>query len=156
MLNLDSQLQILIDEAPNHGVSALVMEKAVIPALKLFALQLQHSKYYLLTSSQDAWMITTLSHRQHPQREKRVIYAFSSRKDAQGFQGIADSSLKIVSIPVTHLLFELFALKTVDSLIFLENSSNLEKGKEIQRENLQNIIEKQMQRLKFPPPSFYA
>ena len=41
---LDEQLQILINEAPQYGVPALVMEKAVVPVLRLFANELQHNQ----------------------------------------------------------------------------------------------------------------
>ncbi len=153
MNQLDQQLQALINEAPQYGVPSAVMETAVSPVLKLFALQLQHPNYYLLVSANQSLIVTTLSHRQQPQAEKRVIYGFSSEKEAQAFQGVANSSLNIVSFPVTHLLFELFALKEVDSLIFMDNS--LEQGKEIQRDNLQKAIQQQIQQLKFSS-DFYA
>lgn len=156
-MNLDEQLQTLIDQAPNHGIPKIVMEKAVIPPLQLFALQLQHPKYYLLQTPDQSWIITTLISQNTPlAEEKRVIYAFSKEKDAQNFQGISQSPLKIVSLPVTHLLFQLFSVNEIDSMIFMETAGNLEQGKEIQRANLQKMIYQEIQRFKLSPPSFYA
>jgi hypothetical protein len=156
MLNLDQQLQILRDEAPNQGIPLEIMDKAILPTLKLFALQLQHPQYYFLISPQQGWVVTILGHRQSPETEKRVIYVFANRKDVRSFQGVADPSLGIGSLPVTHLLFQLFSLKEVDSLIFIENSSDLQQGKEIKAENLRQIIQQQIKRLKGSNSSFYA
>ncbi len=159
-MKINEQLQNLIDEAPQHGVPAAVMEASVTPALKRFAQKLQHSHYYVLHSSDPfgdgfaarAWVITTLSHREQPQRQKRVIYAFATRKDATSWQGIASFQGDILSVPVTHMLFDLFACDRVDSIIFLETPGNIEQGKEIARSSLQNIIQKQLKQLK-PSPS---
>ncbi|MGK7932983.1 MAG: hypothetical protein AB4041_16350 [Microcystaceae cyanobacterium] len=156
MLNLDQQLQILREQAPDYGVPIQIMDKAILPALKLFSLQVQHSEYYFLTSSQQGWVVTTLGHRQSPEIEKRVIYAFANRKDVRSFQGVSDPSLKVSSLPVTHLLFQLFSLKEVDSVIFIEASDNLQQRKEITGESLRQIIQQQIKRLKGSDSSFYA
>lgn len=156
MIDLEQQLQILRDESPKYGVPTEIMEKAVIPTLKLFAIQLQHSKYYFLTSPQQGWVVTTLGRRQALNEEKRVIYVFANRKDVHSFQGVADTSLRVVSLPVTHLLFQLFSLKEVDSMIFVENSNDTAQTKEIERATLQQIIQQQIKRIKQSDSSFYA
>jgi hypothetical protein len=152
-MNLDEQLQILINEGPEHGVSKAVMEKAVIPALKFFASQLQHTHYHVLHSQDRSWLVTTLRHREKQQSDKRVIYAFSTRKDAASFQGITTPDIRIISLPATHILFQLFAVDRLDSIIFMEMAGKKEQGTEIERAKLQNIIDQQLRRLKLKPSS---
>ncbi|MEA5532849.1 hypothetical protein [Crocosphaera sp. XPORK-15E] len=149
---LDEQLEILIKEAPQHGVPSPVMEKAVAPTLKFFASQLEHSKYYVLHGQNRSWLVTTLSNRKKPQEEKRVIYGFTTRRDAETFQGIINPEIRIISIPVTHLLFQLFSVEYIDSIIFRETPGNKEQQIEIQRDKLQNIIQQQLRRLKLTIP----
>lgn len=150
---LDEQLEILIHEAPQQGVPIPVMEKAVAPTLKLFASQLQHEKYYVLQGKNHSWMMTTLSNRKNPKEEKRVIYAFATKKDAETFQGIINPEIRIISIPVTHLLFQLFSVESIDSMIFRELPGNKEQQAEISRAKLQNIIQQQLRRLTLNPPN---
>lgn len=150
-MKLDRQLQILIDEAPQHGVPSLVMEQVVSPVLKAFATQLQHLEYYVLQSRDRDWVVSTISHIERPQQEKQVIYAFSTSQDATNSQENFDLQMTSVSLPVTHILFQLFALESVDSIIFLETPGKLEKGTEIFRARLQESIQKQLQQLKTPP-----
>ena len=149
---LDQQLQILINEAPQHGVPIPVMQKAVAPTLKFFASQLQHEKYYVLHGKNRSWLVTTLSNRRNPKEEKRVIYAFSTKKDAQTFQGIINPEIRIISVPVTHLLFQLFSIESIDSLIFREVPGDKQQQIEIARAKLQNIIQQQLRRLKLKSP----
>ncbi|MGK7879329.1 MAG: hypothetical protein AB4060_04425 [Crocosphaera sp.] len=149
---LDEQLQILINEAPQHGVPIPVMQKAVAPTLKFFASQLQHEKYYVLHGKNRSWLVTTLSNRRNPKEEKRVIYAFSTKKDAQTFQGIINPEIRIISVPVTHLLFQLFSIESIDSLIFREVPGDKQQQIEIARAKLQNIIQQQLRRLKLKSP----
>ena len=149
---LDEQLQILINEAPQHGVPIPVMQKAVAPTLKFFASQLQHEKYYVLHGKDRSWLVTTLSNRKNPKEEKRVIYAFSTKKDAETFQGIINPEIRIISVPVTHLLFQLFSVESIDSLIFREFPGDKQQQIEIARPKLQNIIQQQLRRLKLNPP----
>ena len=148
---LDKQLEILINEAPQHGVPIPVMEKAVGPTLKFFASQLQHEKYYVLQGKNNAWLVTTLSNRKNTKEEKRVIYAFSTKKDAEAFQGIINPDIRIIFLPVTHLLFQLFSVESIDSVIFRDVPGNKKLEVEIPRAKLQNIIQQQLRRLKLTP-----
>lgn len=147
MMNIEQQLQILIDNAEKNGVSVVVMEKAIAPILKEIAQRLNYLQYYILQSPERNWIVTTLSHRENPQLEKKVIYAFVTPEDAQQFQGVNASDIKLEPFPSTHLLLQLFALKPVDSLIFLDNSGNLDQGKEIQRLSLEQLITEQLKSL---------
>ncbi|MDJ0659306.1 MAG: hypothetical protein QNJ42_07405 [Crocosphaera sp.] len=148
----EEQLETLIHEAPQHGVPIPVMEKAVAPTLKFFASQLQHEKYYVLHGKNRSWLVTTLSNRKNPKEEKRVIYAFATKKDAETFQGIINPEIRIISVPVTHLLFQLFSVESIDSIIFRDLPGNKEQQTEISRAKLQNVIQQQLRRLKLTPP----
>ncbi|PSF36588.1 hypothetical protein C7H19_12975 [Aphanothece hegewaldii CCALA 016] len=153
-MKLKKQLKILADEAPQYGIPFKVMEKAVIPVLVAFAQQLRHEEYYILQNKAGDWIINTLSHRHQPKIEKKVIYAFSTSQDAAQYQNTANS----VAIPVTHLLFQLFALGQIDSIVFLEKSGNLNDGVEISRTEIQTSLQHQLKQLKdsFSTPSNLA
>ncbi|MDB9447492.1 hypothetical protein PN447_14445, partial [Anabaena sp. CS-542/02] len=47
-------------------------------------------------------------------------------------------------VPVTHILFQLLALEPVDSIVFLETPGQTTHTVEIQRSELQNILQNQM------------
>lgn len=144
-MDIDQQLQTLIDQAPQDGVTPAVIKNAVNPVLKEFTAELKYSEYFVYQSIEGNWLLTTLSNRQNPDREKKVIYAFSRLDDAKQFQGNgADAQLTAQPMPTTHILFQLFALKRLDSIIFMETPGNLNRGTEIHRQELQSAIQKQL------------
>lgn len=145
-MNLDQQLEILIENAPQDGVTPTVIEKAVAPILKIFAQQLQHLEYYILQTFQKNWVVTTLQNRATPHLQKKVIYAFTTLQDARTFQGTNDPNILATLFPVTHIIFQLFAMKEVDSLIFMEQGGNLTTGAEIHQKDLQENIQNQLQK----------
>jgi len=151
-MELDRQLKGLIDDAANYGVSPVVIEKAIAPVLKLFANQLQHLEYYVLQNLEEDWVLTTITNPQLKQ-DKRVIYAFISVRDAAAFGGKTNPDLIAMSIPIAQLLFRLFSLQQVDSIIFLENAQNLNQGIEIEREHLSELIQQQIKQLNNIPPN---
>lgn len=151
-MTLEQQLAEIINDAPNHGVPAFVVEKAIAPIIKLFAAQLQHIEYYVLQNLAEDWILTTITNPQLAQ-EKKVIYAFISVQDAATFQGKINPDLIAMPISVVQLLFRLFSLQQVDSIIFLENSQNLNQGVEIQRERLSKLITEQIKLLSQTPPN---
>ncbi|MFY7931884.1 MAG: hypothetical protein ACOVO7_04450, partial [Microcystis aeruginosa] len=102
-MKLKAQLHILSREAVNYGLATVVMEEAVNPVLAAVARQLKHLQYYVIQNSQGDWLLTTLAHRQQPQQEKRVIYAFATEKMSLSAQNTANSPLSTLLIPVTHL-----------------------------------------------------
>jgi non-ribosomal peptide synthetase component E (peptide arylation enzyme) len=152
-MELEQQLQILIDEASQYGVPSLVMRLAVTPVLALFAEQLQHLEYFVVQNLAQDWILTTITNSNQPQQEKQVIYAFATAKDAANFQGSADPNAIAVPLPVTHILFQLFSLKQVDSLIFFDIPGNWQTGKEVNRAYLQTMIKEQLQQLTKIPPN---
>ena len=153
-MNLEQQLEIIINDAANYGVPSIVVERAIAPVLKLFASQLQYSEYYFLQNLAEEWVLTTITNRRLEQEEgkKKVIYAFVSVRDAANFQGKDNPELIAMPIAVIELLFRLFSLQQVDSIIFLEDSQNLNRGVEVKRELLSQAIARQLQQLTQTPP----
>jgi hypothetical protein len=151
MMELEQQLATLINEAADYNVSPVVIEQAIAPVIKLFAGQLQYLEYYVLQNIELDWVLTTISNPQI-QQEKQVIYAFVSVQDAAIFQRKINPDLIAMPIPIAQLLFRLFSLEQVDSIIFLENSQNLNQGVEVKRSNLVHLIKQQLQQLNSPPP----
>jgi hypothetical protein len=151
-MTLEQQLQVIIDDAANYGVPSSVVEKAIAPVLKLFAEQLQYLEYYVLQNLAEDWVLTTIT---NPllQQSKKVIYAFISVQDAATFQGTANPDLIAMPIDVVQLLFRLFSLQQVDSIIFLENSLDLNYGVEIERDRLSQLIRQQIEQLGNIPPN---
>lgn len=154
-MDINKQLDIIINEAPEYGVPEEIMKKAVVPVLQFFASQHEHTDYFVLHTQDRHWIVTTLSNRKQPQITKRVIYGFSTRKDAMSFQGIVNPDVYVVPLPITHLLFQMFAVDQVDSIILMDIPNNTMEGTEIERANLKNMIQQQLRRVKLDlPPQF--
>ena len=145
-MTLEKQLQIIIDDAAEHNVPPMVIKKAIAPVLRLLAEQLHHLEYYVLQNLAEDWVLTTIANPKL-QLEKKVIYAFVSVRDAAAFQDSANPDLIATPIPIVQLLFRLFSLQQVDSIIFLEDSQNLNRGIEIERERLSKLIQQQIEQL---------
>ena len=141
-MNLDQQIQLLIDDAPNDGVTPNLI-KAIAPGLKQLASNLRHEQYYIVQTLDSDWLVTTIRNRQ--EAEKRVIYAFPTLQDSFATSS-AQSLAQLVALPmpVTHILFQLVALQSVDSIIFLENSGEATDGYEINRRAIQKLIQAQI------------
>lgn len=143
-MDLDQQIQVLIDDAPQDGVTPQVV-RAIAPVLKLLGAKLRHLQYYILQSLDRDWVVTTLSDRSNRKITKNVIYAFPTLKDASAATDAEDPQVIAVPIPITHLLFQLFALETVDSIIFFDTPGDLNTGIEIKPADLQNLIQQLQQ-----------
>ena len=151
MMNLDKQIQLLIENAPEDGITPRVVA-AIAPGLKLLAGKLRHLQYYILQSLDERWVLTTLSNRANPELEKRVLYAWAALKDISAVSAAGlDPQVIAVPIPVTHILFQMIALETVDSIIFLETPGDVTTGIEIRREDIQNLIQVQLKQNSFSP-----
>ena len=150
-MELEQQLKLLIADAANHGVPTTVMELAIAPVLKMLATQLQYEEYYILQNLESDWVLTTISNAKLKQ-QKKVIYAFVTVRDAATFQGKRDPDLIATPISVTQLLFRLFSLHQVDSIIFMNNSPNLNNGIEVLRDRFLDLIQQQIEKLKQTPP----
>jgi len=152
-MDLDQQIQSLIDKAPPDGSTPQIL-KAIAPALLLLAQQLKHLEYSSLQTFEQSWAITVLSNLKQPGREKRVIYAFPSLQDASlAATAAGDRAKRPVSMPVTHILFQMLALEGLDSIVFFETPGNLEVGTEVRREQVQNLINVYLQQYRSTPQS---
>ncbi len=151
MMELDAQLSGLIEDAANYGISPVVIEQAIAPVLKAFANQLQHLEYYVLQNIEEKWVVTTIANPQLKQ-QKKVIYAFKSVRDAGVFAKKSQADAIARPIAIAQLLWRLFALEQVDSIIFLEDSHNLNRGIEIERSHLLKLIQDQIEQLTEIPP----
>jgi hypothetical protein len=140
-MSLDEQIQELIDDAPDQEEMAAQI-KAIAPALKRLAQQLRHLQYYIVQTLDQDWAITTLSNNDQPDLEKTVIYAFPTLKDVnQSPYPMQDANLIALPVPVIHILFQMLAMDLIDSTIFFETPDNLITGTEIQRVDVQAMVE---------------
>lgn len=153
-MNLDEQIQLLIGNAPQDGITPQVVA-AIAPGLKRLAGKLRHLNYYILQSLDRGWVLTTLSNRANPDFEKHVVYAYPTLQDipVSSAAGL-DPEVIAVSVPVTHILFQLFALETVYSTVFFETPGDLTTGTEIRREDIQNLIQVQLRQNSSTPSAF--
>jgi hypothetical protein len=147
-MNLDEQVKKLIDGAPD--VESRKSVKEIAPILQQAAETLPQTTYYICQSQQGESMITTLRHHRQPELEIKVIYAFLNTEDIARFDRGSLVNEAAVEVPVIQLLFYLLAFPEIDRLVFLNNSQNLDLGKEISRQSLEDSIE---QRLQQPPKS---
>ncbi|HBB33548.1 MAG TPA: hypothetical protein DDZ80_24305 [Cyanobacteria bacterium UBA8803] len=152
-MDLAQQIQALIDNAPSDGTTPQMVE-AIAPVLTLLASQLKHEEYHILQTLDRGWVVTTLSNRAQPEVEKNVIYAFPTLKDAADFQSGWDPQIIAVPVPVTHILFQMLALDTVNSTVFFDTPGNLAAGTEVRRDDLQRLIQTQLQQTWSAPRSY--
>jgi hypothetical protein len=150
-MDLDQQIQALLEKAPRDGSTPQILQ-AIAPALVLIAQQLQHLEYSILQAVDQSWALVVLSNLKEPGREKRVIYAWTSLKDASQTAAAAGDRLRPVLLPVTHILFQMIALEGLDSIVFFESPGNQEVGTEIPREQVQNLINVYLQQYRSAPP----
>ncbi len=142
-MNLDQQIQTLIDGAPDVESRMSVM--AIAPILQQVAATLPQTTYYICQSPQGESVITTLKHHRQPNLEIKVIYAFIRVEDISVFDRGSLATQLAVEVPVIQLLFYLLAFPEIDRLVFLNNSQNLDIGKEISRQSLEDSIAKKVQ-----------
>ena len=147
-MTLEEQIATLVAEAPQDGRIRVAIAKAVAPVLQAtIAGQLQHLEYQILQSGDRGdWVVTTLAHRQDPNKEKRVVYAFAAAADARAFYQGTDPQAILVEFPVAQLLFRLLSLP-VESIVFFDRPGDLQNGHEIERSALQAQIQQQLQSL---------
>lgn len=148
-MNLDQQLDILINEAPNYGVPSLIMEYGVIPVLRTYAQQLDYHQYYLRQTLERNLVVTILSNKNNGDIEKRVIYAFPTLNDAAEFPDtkIDDTNIVAEQVSICQILFQMFTMKEVDSIIFIDQPENYQKSKEIYCNKLQDAIQENLKLL---------
>lgn len=144
-MDLEAQIQLLIDNAPQDGITPQLIA-AIAPVLNAVGQKLRHSQYYILQDMEEHWVLTTLSNRTNPKLEKCVIYAFPRLQDAlASVSAVPDPQVIALPIPITHLLFQLVALEPVDSIVFFETPGTNVDTVEVQRSNLQTLIQQRLQ-----------
>jgi hypothetical protein len=144
IMDLQAQIQLLLDNAPQDGVTPQIVA-AIAPALGAIAKKLRHPQYYILQHLEQGWVLTTLSNRANRDLEKRVIYAFPTLQDVPGSASAGlDPQIIAAPILVTHILFQLVALEPVDSIVFFETPGTTHNAVEVQRVELQKLIAEQL------------
>lgn len=147
-MELEQQIQELVNGAPQDGKTPKAV-RAIAPALRQIAEQLKQTQYYILQTLDQQWVITTLSS-QAESEVKNVVYAFASRQDvALGSQARQNSQMIALPIPVIHLLFQILALNTVDSIIFFDTPGDTEMGTEIRCQEVQELIQVQLKQTRW-------
>jgi predicted lactoylglutathione lyase len=148
MMDLETQIQLLINNAPQDGQTPQIVA-AIAPTLLALAQKLQHTRYYILQNSQGNWVLTTLSNRSNPEIEKRVIYAFPTLQDVSLSSSAGlDPQILAKAMPVIQILFQLVALEPVDSIVFRETPGSNNHTVEVQRQEFQTLIQQQLQQQK--------
>ncbi|HHP7230993.1 MAG TPA: hypothetical protein ACFCUY_09055 [Xenococcaceae cyanobacterium] len=146
-MDLTQQLQILIDDAPKYGLSTVVIQQAIAPVLEILGQRLGHTEYYILQNLSDQWVVHTISQQDSNEASKQVIYAFSSLEDAASFQGKQNPDILAAPLPITHILFRLFSLSSIDSMVFFTQPDDLNTAIELKRSDLQSLIQQQLKKL---------
>ena len=149
-MDLDLQIQTLIEKAPRDGSTPQILE-AIAPALLLLAQQLQHREYFILQTVEQSWAVTVLSNLKQPGSEKTVIYAFPTLKDASRAAVAGGDRAVPVPLPVIHILFQILALESIDSMVFFETPGSVETGTEVSREQVQKLIGAYLQQYRSNP-----
>lgn len=141
MDDLKEQIQSLIQNAPDDGVTGPTVE-AISPVLLAIANRLKHPQYYILQTLSRSWVMTTLSNRREPDVRKNVLYGFPTLKDAASDPNTAKNpQIMAIPTPATHILFQMLALKSLDSIIFFDIPGNLKQGTEIQKQEFQAMVQ---------------
>ncbi len=152
-MDLDEQLRDLIEDAPQDGTTPALVE-AIAPILKQLATQLRHLHYYVVQTLDKNWAVTIISHQSQLELQKQVIYAFPTLKDVtSGPYPLKDPQMIALPVPVVHILFQMVAMDTVDSVIFFEVPGNTLVGTEIQRLELQSLIQNHLRQQQVFPES---
>lgn len=143
-MTLDEQIDDLIRNTPSTVVPANFVA-AIAPTLRAIAEQLKHGQYYVLQNLDQNWVMTTLSNRNQPNTRKNVIYAYPTLADAAASQAtIKDPQVMALPVPVVQILFQLLAMKPVDSLIFSETPGQAGQGIEVRRQDLEALVQAQL------------
>jgi hypothetical protein len=147
-MDIDQQIQELIANAPSDGKTPTLV-RAIAPALKDIAGRLNQLEYYVVKTSDDAWVTTTLRKRKNPSVEKKVVYAYPTLADARR-SSIHPEHADVLAtvIPVTHILFQMLAMKTVNSTVFFEQPGQASPAIEVSKQQLVDAVQAAYRRQK--------
>ncbi|MEM8642958.1 MAG: hypothetical protein AAGG51_29700 [Cyanobacteria bacterium P01_G01_bin.54] len=147
-MSLEQQVIPLIQQAPDYGVNAVVMEQAIAPVLLELARSLAHPEYYLLQGPNQQWVSNTLVPKESQFPTKTVINLFMDEASALAFPNQTGEPLTAQRVPVVELLFQLLALKPIESFLIHEEPLPTQKIEEIKRSELQKAIQQSLQQFK--------
>jgi hypothetical protein len=143
-MELDAQVDLLVRNAQDNGLSPVAIT-TIAPVLLAVAGQLRHGQYYVLQTLEQGWVMTTLTHRNQPDSQKNIVYAYPSLKDATESQANnLDPQVMALPVPVVHILFQLLAMKPVDSLIFCETPGQNGQRLEVRRQDLEFLVQSRL------------
>lgn len=143
-MTLDDQIADLIQNTPSHLINPDAVA-AIAPTLRAIAVQLKHPQYYILQNLEQSWVMTALTNRTQPNTRKNVVYAYPTLQDAAASQAtIKDPQVMALPVPVINILFQLLAMKPIDSLIFCETPGQASQGIEVRRQDLEALIQAQL------------
>ena len=151
-MTLNQQIQVLVQEASQYGVAPIVIESAIAPPLQVVAQQLNHLEFYIWQNMQQEWVVSVIKNRQSSGLEKKVIYGFATVQDAKQFPQHSSPDAIAIALPIIQILFRLFSLQQIDSIILFDTPGNTTQGTEIKRLDLQNLIQQRLIQLKTIPP----
>jgi hypothetical protein len=140
MMNLDQQIQALLQDAPDDPEMRQIT-RIFIPVLKSLAAKRHHLQYYVLQTESGEWLRLSLINRTQSNREKTVVYAFSTVEDAKmSVEPGQDPRCSPVPVAVIDLLFKFFAFNLGDSLVFFEKPGDRIKGLELPRSEFEAAL----------------
>jgi CRISPR/Cas system CMR subunit Cmr4 (Cas7 group RAMP superfamily) len=145
-MNLDQQIQALIDNAPQDGTMPTLMV-TIAPAFKQLASRLRHLQYFIAQTIDEDWAVTTLEHQTQANLQKTVVYAYATLKDVQASPyPMQDPQMMAFPVPAVDILFKMLTNEAIDSTIFFEQPGNLATGTEIQRQELTDQVQLELQK----------
>jgi hypothetical protein len=148
-MNLDRQIRVLIDDAPD--LESQMSVAAIAPVLQQVAATLPLTEYHLCQSLAGEWEISTLRHLQQADLEIQVIYAFAKIEDIATVNREKFRPELVVKIPIVQLLFQMLATPELDRVIFFNNSQLLDRGQEVVRAELLELIAESFRSIDAPP-----
>ena len=75
-----------------------------------------------------------------------MIYAYADLDDAKAHHPTLDAQVLALPVPIMHILFQLIALQSVESMLFFDQPGDRQAAVEIHRQELQNLVTTQLQR----------
>jgi hypothetical protein len=145
-MNLKSQLQEL-SKGLQGTMSTAAIEKAIIPVIISYAKRVKRAHFFVWESSEQQWIVTTLSHRSDPSLEKRVVYAFTSTQDAKKHEDFDDPGLRVVEVPIILIFTKLLASEDLDSIIFFPHRGNVKQGIELEKSQFLELIKNRLRQI---------
>jgi hypothetical protein len=155
-MDINQQIQMLVEQAPQYGASSQEVE-AIAPALITVADRLKHPEYYVLQTLDQNWVMTILNHPTESEVTKNVLSVFPTLEDAKvSASGFENAQVIAIPIPVIHILFQMLAMEPLDSIIFFEQPRDFNTGAEVTRASLLELVRISLQTVQSRTPTDIA